>query len=107
MSSVIIGTYEWSYTIKLDRSFIKSIEENDADSYIIKSILYLALDLKYNVVAEGIETKEQYEFLEKKSVEQSATMLTNLYKSGCITKGDLAELIILAAEIAARRIINN
>ncbi len=62
-------------TIKLDRSFIKSIEENDADTYIIKSILYLALDLKYNVVAEGIETKEQYEFLEKNDCESGQGFL--------------------------------
>ena len=62
-------------TIKLDRSFIKSIEENDADTHIIKSILYLALDLKYNVVAEGIETKEQYEFLEKNNCESGQGFL--------------------------------
>lgn len=50
--------------IKLDRTFIKAIEENDTDTFIIKSILYLALDLNYDVVAEGIETKEQYQFLQ-------------------------------------------
>ena len=62
-------------TIKLDRSFVKSIEENDADTYIIKSILYLALDLKYNVVAEGIETVEQYRFLEKNNCESGQGFL--------------------------------
>lgn len=62
-------------TIKLDRSFVKSIEENDADTYIIKSILYLALDLKYNVVAEGIETEEQYRFLEKNNCESGQGFL--------------------------------
>lgn len=62
-------------TIKLDRSFIKSIEENDADTHIIKSILYLALDLKYNVVAEGIETEEQYKFLEKNNCESGQGFL--------------------------------
>ncbi len=62
-------------TIKLDRSFVKSIEENDADTYIIKSILYLALVLKYNVVAEGIETEEQYRFLEKNNCESGQGFL--------------------------------
>jgi EAL domain-containing protein (putative c-di-GMP-specific phosphodiesterase class I) len=50
--------------IKLDKSFIKSIDVNNTDSYIIKAILGLALDLNYEVVAEGIETKEQYIFLD-------------------------------------------
>lgn len=50
--------------IKLDKSFIKSIEKNGPDAFIIKSILGLAIDLGYEVVAEGIETKEQYIFLE-------------------------------------------
>ena len=49
--------------IKLDKSFIKSMEKNSTDSYIIKAILGLAVDLGYEVVAEGIETKEQYIFL--------------------------------------------
>ena len=62
-------------TIKLDKSFIKSIEENNVDTHIIKSILYLALDLKYNVVAEGIETIEQYEFLEKNNCESGQGFL--------------------------------
>lgn len=49
--------------VKLDRSFVKRIEENGKDKIIIKSVLYLAKDLGYEVVAEGIETKEQLEFL--------------------------------------------
>ncbi|QHQ61654.1 EAL domain-containing protein [Anaerocolumna sedimenticola] len=51
--------------VKLDRSFIQSIEEDGKDAMIIKSILYLALDLNYEVVAEGIETEGQLEFLKK------------------------------------------
>lgn len=49
--------------IKLDKSFTKSIEKNISDTYIIKSILLLALDLGYDVVAEGVETEEQFNFL--------------------------------------------
>lgn len=49
--------------IKLDKSFIRYIEKKGKDCYIIKSIISLAKDLEYEVVAEGIETKEQYIFL--------------------------------------------
>ncbi|ABR49075.1 diguanylate cyclase/phosphodiesterase with PAS/PAC sensor(s) [Alkaliphilus metalliredigens QYMF] len=55
--------------VKLDRSFVKSIKENSKESFIIKSILYLAKDLNYKVVAEGIETEEQLAFLKEHSCE--------------------------------------
>lgn len=51
--------------IKLDKTFIKAIEENTADTFIIKSLLYLAIDLNYKVVAEGVETQAQFDFLNK------------------------------------------
>jgi diguanylate cyclase (GGDEF)-like protein/PAS domain S-box-containing protein len=49
--------------IKLDRSFIDAINENGIDTLLIKNILTLAHDLDFEVVAEGIETKEQLEYL--------------------------------------------
>ncbi|MGB8450701.1 MAG: EAL domain-containing protein [Anaerocolumna sp.] len=51
--------------VKLDRSFTQCIEEDGKDAMIIKAILYLALDLEYEVVAEGIETEGQLEFLRR------------------------------------------
>ncbi len=49
--------------IKLDQSFIRAINENSVDMLLIKNILRLAHDLEFYVVAEGIETQEQLEFL--------------------------------------------
>ena len=49
--------------IKLDRSFINAINENGVDMLLIKNILTLAHDLEFEVVAEGIETDDQLEFL--------------------------------------------
>lgn len=51
--------------IKLDKSFISTIIENKIDTLLIKNILTLAHDLEFEVVAEGIETREQLEFLGK------------------------------------------
>jgi diguanylate cyclase (GGDEF)-like protein/PAS domain S-box-containing protein len=51
--------------IKLDKSFIDAINENGIDTLLIKNILTLAHDLKFEVIAEGIETKEQLEFLKE------------------------------------------
>jgi diguanylate cyclase (GGDEF)-like protein len=51
--------------IKLDKSFINLIPQNNIDSLIIEKIISLASGLKYRVIAEGIETKEQLEYLQK------------------------------------------
>lgn len=52
-------------SIKLDRSFIRLIPYENMDTVIVKNILSMAHDLKYQVVAEGIETKEQLEYLKE------------------------------------------
>jgi diguanylate cyclase (GGDEF)-like protein/PAS domain S-box-containing protein len=49
--------------LKIDRSFVQNIGKNASEEAIIRTIIRLAKDLELNVVAEGIETKEQYEFV--------------------------------------------
>ncbi|SDM37879.1 PAS domain S-box-containing protein/diguanylate cyclase (GGDEF) domain-containing protein [Psychrobacillus sp. OK028] len=49
--------------IKIDKSFVSEIMNNDKDAVIIKAIISLAHNLHKEVIAEGVETKEQLEFL--------------------------------------------
>lgn len=49
--------------IKLDKSYVRSVAEGLRDVSIIKFILSLAGDLNLTVVAEGIETSKQLEYL--------------------------------------------
>lgn len=49
--------------IKLDKSYVKSVTDGRRDGSIIKFILSLARDLNLTVVAEGIETSKQLEYL--------------------------------------------
>jgi len=51
--------------LKIDRSFVKDIPQDTSDMAITAAIIAMATKLKLNLVAEGVETSEQIEFLEK------------------------------------------
>lgn len=54
-------------TLKIDRSFIKDLPNDKEDSVIAEAILALAKNLGMQVVAEGVETEEQLEFLKART----------------------------------------
>lgn len=49
--------------IKIDQTFISGIGNNSTDETIVQAIIFVARRLNYNVVAEGVETREQAAFL--------------------------------------------
>lgn len=49
--------------LKIDRSFITNFNEDFEGSIITKTIIDMAKNLGYKVIAEGAETKEQIEYL--------------------------------------------
>lgn len=50
-------------TLKVDRSFIRNLSQNSEDKAIIEAIIAMGKTLSLNVVAEGVETMSQDEFL--------------------------------------------
>ena len=50
-------------TVKIDRSFIRSVTENADATSIVSTIISLAKSLRHKVVAEGVETEEQAQLL--------------------------------------------
>jgi len=52
-------------TIKIDREFIRDIPGDADDSSIVKSMIALASSMGIAVLAEGVETFEQLDFLKK------------------------------------------
>ena len=50
-------------TLKIDRAFIKELNMNNSGNSIINTIVAMAKGLDLNVIAEGVETQQQLDYL--------------------------------------------
>ncbi|TAK71945.1 MAG: EAL domain-containing protein [Gammaproteobacteria bacterium] len=56
--------------LKIDSSFIQHIQSEKDDEVIIRAIIAVAKNLKLEVLAEGVETKNQLNFLKKQQCDE-------------------------------------
>ncbi len=55
------------YQLKIDQSFVRDMLQNPSDATIITTIIHMARDLKLEVIAEGVETPEELDFLRQRN----------------------------------------
>jgi EAL domain-containing protein (putative c-di-GMP-specific phosphodiesterase class I) len=56
--------------LKIDQSFVRGVHDSEEDAAIVHAIVALARALKLNVVAEGVETAEEYNFMKEAGCDQ-------------------------------------
>lgn len=76
-------------SIKIDRSFIKSLSGKTDASVLVETIIEMAHNLKLNVIAEGVETEEQLEYLRQIGCDE----IQGFYAATPLTPEKLEQLI--------------
>ncbi len=76
-------------TLKVDRSIIHKIPEKTEDKAIAEAIIAMGKTLSLTVVAEGVETEEQLEFLRQRSCDE----IQGFYFSKPIPPDEFARLL--------------
>lgn len=58
-------------SLKIDQHFTRNIKSDSKDAALVKTIIRMAHDLGLNVIAEGVETLEQLDFLKTEQCNQA------------------------------------
>jgi EAL domain-containing protein (putative c-di-GMP-specific phosphodiesterase class I) len=84
--------------LKIDRSFVKDLEFNNDNAVICNTIIAMAHNLGLQVIAEGVETQEQFEYLRDHGCDQIQGFLF----SKPLPAWQLEEKLLLQHTAAAR-----
>ena len=83
--------------LKIDRSFIKDIPEDNDDVTITRTIIAMAHNLRLKVVAEGVETEAQLNFLREHGCDE----MQGYFFSRPLPAGDFSALLVAREAKAA------
>ena len=53
-----------TYKLKIDQSFVRDMDNGDADKAMVNAIVRMAQAMGLRITAEGVETQEQLKFLQ-------------------------------------------
>ncbi|MEX2279639.1 MAG: EAL domain-containing protein [Acidimicrobiia bacterium] len=76
-------------TLKIDQSFVSEVTSAGSDTRIVTAVIGLARSLGLTVVAEGVETREQLEFLRARQCDEAQ----GYYFSRPVPPDEVAELL--------------
>ncbi|MCQ2101219.1 MAG: bifunctional diguanylate cyclase/phosphodiesterase [Fibrobacter sp.] len=72
------------HTLKMDKSFIDHMTENEEDATFARMVIGISKSLGLDLVAEGVETEEQLNFLKK----EGCRLIQGFYFSKPLTTGE-------------------
>ncbi len=76
--------------LKIDQSFVRDITTDSDDAAIVSTIISMARNLKMNVIAEGVETAEQLDFLRQHGCDE----MQGYYFSRPVDADKIAALLV-------------
>jgi len=76
-------------TLKIDRSFVQDVLDDTDDAAITSAIIVMAQSLNLNVVAEGVESEDQLNFLK----ERHCYEIQGHYYSGPVGVSELGDML--------------
>src|SRR6185312_4598937 len=76
--------------VKIDRSFVREIVRSHGDAEIVRAIVSLAHSLRLTVIAEGVESAEQLDFLDSIGCDQ----YQGYFCSPPVSAAELAQLAV-------------
>jgi diguanylate cyclase (GGDEF)-like protein len=77
------------HELKIDRSFLTNVPEINEDNSIVKAIISMAHSLGLNLIAEGVESAEQLDFLRQ----HNCNVIQGFYYSKPLSKDDFTEFL--------------
>jgi diguanylate cyclase (GGDEF)-like protein/PAS domain S-box-containing protein len=80
--------------LKIDRSFVSDISEDD-EAAIVVSIIALAHNLKLRVIAEGVETESQVDYLRRHGCDE----MQGYYFSPALPAADFEQLLLQGRDL--------
>lgn len=76
--------------LKIDRSFIMDLPHDEEDAMLTKTIIGLAKNLKLDVIAEGVETEAQKQFV----IENGCNNIQGYYYSQPLPSSEMEQLLL-------------
>ncbi|MBD2872584.1 EAL domain-containing protein [Paenibacillus sp. IB182493] len=75
--------------LKIDRSFVRDIQQDPSDAEIVAAIIAMAHNLNIQVIAEGVENEEQMAFLRKHNCDE----MQGYFWSPPVTSANIEEML--------------